>query len=295
VSHTTLAIALSVVRIVEYVGFVLVTGPLTLFGVVWPQGRRDRRLTRLMWAGTGLLAAATVAGPLVEAAAYDVGAVEAVGRLSATVALVRLAALAAVAAYLPDLVARDIHRWRLVAALGIVLLIVATMALQSDAVRSRWSGLMVVVVMGHLTAVSAWLGGLVAMATVLLPGNRLGDLHGILPSFSKVASTCVVTLLVTGVLHGIAVAGGIRPLLSTAFGAALILKVCLFGLMLSLGELGRRYASRVAERRLEHFDETAAPAGIHALAVAVGAEITLAFGVLAATSVLAWFSPLNRT
>ncbi len=294
-SDTALAVTLSLVRVVGYVGFVLVTGPLTLFGVIWPQGRRDHRLVRLMWAGIGLLAAATVAGPLVEAVAYDVGAVAAVGRLSAAAALVRLAALAAVATYLPDLVARDIHRWRLAAALGVVLAIVATMALQSDAVRSRWSGLMVVVVMVHLTAVAAWLGGLVAMATVLLPGNRLGDLHSILPSFSKLASTCVVTLVVTGVLHGIAVAGGIRPMVSTEFGAALMLKVGVFALMLALGDRGRRYASRLAERRLEQFDETAAPAGINALAVAVGAEITLAVGVFAATSVLVWFSPLNRT
>jgi putative copper export protein len=292
VSDTSLAFALSAIRIISYVGFVLVAGTLTFLVAVWPQGRRDRLLVQLIVAGAGLLAVATVAGPLVEAYAYDVGVAAAVGRLSGAAALVRLAVLVVVVSYLPDLMAHDIRGWRRSGlALLAVFLIAATLVAQSNAIGGDWELVKIVATLGHLTATAAWLGGLVALATVLIPREHLADLHQILPRFSRIAMASIITLVGTGAIHALVVAGGIGPLLTSRYGGVLGLKIAVFALMLLLGDRGRRYASRLAQRRLDQLDGTAAPAGMHALAVALGAELTLALVVLGATAALVWFAP----
>jgi putative copper export protein len=292
VNDTELAFAVSAIRISTYAGFVLVAGTLTFLAIVWPQGRRDRLLIRLVAGGAGLLAVATVVGPLVEAYAYDVSVAEAVGRLFGAAALVRLAVLVLVVSLLPDLMARDIRGWRRAGgALLAVLLIAATLIAQSDAIGGRWELVKILATLGHLTATAAWLGGLVALATVLIPREHLADLHQILPRFSRIAMASVITLIGTGAIHALAVAGGIGPLLTSSYGGALGLKIAVFALMLLLGDRGRRYASRLAKRRIDQFDGSEAPAGINALAVAIGAELTLALGVLGATAALAWFAP----
>lgn len=97
----------------------------------------------------------------------------------------------------------------------------------------------------------------------------------------------------TGVVHALLAADGIGPLLSSTYGLVLILKVTLFAIMLLLGNQGRAYATRLARRELEDFDATAAPAGLRVLAVAIGAELAMAFGVLAVTSLLVAGAPVN--
>ena len=44
------------------------------------------------------------------------------------------------------------------------------------------------------------------------PGEKLIELDQLIPRFSKVAQLSVVTLIVTGVVHALAVAGGISEL-----------------------------------------------------------------------------------
>jgi putative copper export protein len=285
VTEAGLDVALSVNRLFGYAGFVLIAGTLTFWALVWPQGRADRGLVRLTWAGVGLLALTTVAGPLLRATSYDVSVAEAVGRLSGAAGLVRLAILAVVAGYLNDLSSRDVLGWRrrgfcLAALSGLA----ATMVLQSNAVGGAWQVAKLVATMGHLVATAAWLGGLVALATVLLPREHLDVLHQLLPRFSLVALGSVVALTVTGVVHALAVAGGIGPLTDSSYGLALALKVGVFALMLLLGNHGRRYAGRLA---LGHGPSS----GGRALAVAIGAELALALGVLAATAVLVLVAP----
>lgn len=290
-SETAYAIAISAARVSDYAGFVLLAGTLLFLSLVWPQGRRDSRLVRLAVVGAGLLAIGTIAGPFVDAAGYDVGVLDAVGRLGGAAALIRLAVVAAVLLYLPDLVSRDIHRWRTGVALIAVLLIEATFVVQSDAIDGKWAVLKVIAVLAHLSATAVWLGGLIALATVLISGQRLAELHAILPSFAGVATVSVLTLLFSGTVQALIVAGGTKQLFDSSYGAALIVKGSLFVLMLLIGDRGRRYAARLAHRRVDEFDETAAPVGIRALTVAIGTEITLAAGVLAATAVVVWFAP----
>jgi copper transport protein len=291
VSDPAYAILLSATRVVEYVGFVLLAGMLMFLSVVWPQGRRDPSLVRLVVVGIVLVTIGTIAEPFVESVGYDVGVLDAVGRQHGAAALIRLAVLAAVLLYLPDLVARDIHRWRTAVALVAVLLLEATFVVQGDAVDGRWAPLKVIAVLGHLTATAVWLGGLAALAAMLVSGERLNELQVILPSFRGIAIFSVVTLLVTGALHALVAAGGLGPLLDSRYGAALGVKTGILALMLMIGDRVRRYAGRTAYRPLNEFSRTTVPVASRALTVAIGTEVALAAAVLVATAVVVWFAP----
>jgi putative copper export protein len=52
-------------------------------------------------------------------------------------------------------------------------------------------------------ATCAWLGGLLALATVLIPGEKVQELDQLIPRFSRVAQLSVVTLIVTGIVHAL--------------------------------------------------------------------------------------------
>jgi putative copper export protein len=74
-------------------------------------------------------------------------------------------------------------------------------------------------------ATAAWLGGLVALAAVLIPRENLQELDRLIPRFSIVALFSVVTLVVTGTIHALAVAGGIDALVGSRYGLVLAIKV----------------------------------------------------------------------
>jgi copper transport protein len=273
------AVALAASRVLGYAGFVLSAGVLSFLGLVWPQGRRHRRLVRLILAGIVMLALGTIVEPLVRASAHDVSVGDVVTGTDGAATLVRLAVVAALATYLPDLVARDLHRWRLAVTLVAVLAIEASMVAQSDAIRPRWPAVTVVAAMGHLTATAIWLGGIAALAALLLRGDPLGELRWILPSFVRIAPACAAALLVTGVPHALAVAGGISHLIGTKYGTALVLKVLLVTAMLAFGGRIRRYLNG------------APPTDLHAVNVVIAAEVGLAAAVLCATAFQVWVAP----
>jgi putative copper export protein len=141
-------------------------------------------------------------------------------------------------------------------------------------------------------ATCAWLGGLLALATVLIPGEKMQELDQLIPRFSRVAQLSVVTLIVTGIVHALA---GRRWRVSAGWfslRAGLLIKVSIFGLMLLMGNEGRKYAARAAFR-LQH-QPPGAPlkaGGISTLAVVMGAELCIAFVILSTTSLLVMVAP----
>lgn len=290
-TDSTYAILLSGTRIADYVGFVLLAGLLMFLSVVWPQGRRDRRLVRLVVIGIVLVVAGAVGQPLVEAARYEVGVFDALGRLQLAAVFVRLAVAAAVLLYLPDIVARDIHRWRTGVALLAVALLELSLIVQSDAIEGKWAVIKVLAALGHLTAVAVWLGGLVALAVMLISGDRLSELQAILPSFRGLATISVLTLLGTGALQAIVQAGGVSRLFDSEYGAALGLKALLLVGMLLIGERSRRYAKSSDYRPLNEFSRTMVPVAARPVTIAIGIEVAMAVGALAATAVAVWFVP----
>jgi copper transport protein len=118
------------------------------------------------------------------------------------------------------------------------------------------------------------------------------ELDQLIPRFSRVAQLSVVTLLVTGIVHALAVAGGVSQLANSRYGFVLLIKVSIFGLMLLMGNEGRKYAARAAFRQLHQpADASVRTAGIPALAVVMGAELCIAFVILSTTSLLVMVAP----
>jgi putative copper export protein len=291
-SPELLQLALGVNRIVSYAGYVLLAGTLAFWALVWPEGRTDRRLVVLAAAGTALMGIGTVAGPLIQILGGGRPVGDVLTQLDGTAAIVRLAALACMAFFFVDIVRSPIVGWRRVLAIGIVVVIAGTLVAQSTAVDGRWQLLKIIASAGHVLAVAAWIGGLVAMAAVLIPRENLQQLDRLIPRFSLVALVCVTTLVVTGIVNAITIAGGVRPLLTTQFGLVLLVKIAIFGLMLLMGNQGRRYAARVAFRRLHSpASMVRRSSGVQSLAVVMGAELTLAFVILATTSILVMVAP----
>lgn len=289
-----LDLVLGVNRVVLYAGFVLLAGTLMFWLLVWPDGRRDRRLRRLTGIGVALLALTTVAGPLVEVYLHGLTWPEALAGVDALGVGLRLAAIALAAFFLTDIVTGPITGWRAVVAVAVVLALVASMVIQSNAVGGDWEVLKVVATAGHLLATAAWLGGLTALASVIIPREYLTELDTLIPTFSVVAFVSVVVLVATGTLHALAVAGGIGALADSAYGLVFGIKVLVFAGMLLLGNHGRKYAGRVAARaaaaRTDR--EVQAGSGVHSLAVVMGAELAIALVILGTTSLLVRVAPM---
>ena len=286
------ALALGANRVLTYAGYVLLSGTLVFWSLVWPGGREDRRLVALSATGIALLLVATLAGPGIQMLLGGLLPGDVLGPLTGAGLLVRLAALAAAAFFLADLVSAPVVGWRRVLALALVAVLALTLVVQSDAIGGRWTALKIGATSGHLLATAAWLGGLVALAAVLLPRAKLSELDRLIPRFSVVATVSVITLFVTGAMHALAVAGGMAELVGSRYGLVLLVKLVVFAVMLALGSYGRRYAARVVFRRMHHPGvDRNSDYGAHGLAVVMGAELAIAFAILSTTSLLVMVAP----
>jgi putative copper export protein len=292
VNQDLLDLALGANRVLTYAGYVLLAGTLTFWSVVWPDGRRNRRLVVLAVAGTAAMIIGTVAGPAIQLVFGDQLLGDIVTPLGGAAQLVRLAALVAAVFFLPDIINGSVVGWRRVVALSLVVVIAGTMVAQSNAIGGNWEIAKIAATGLHVLATCAWLGGLVALAAVLIPGDKIQELDQLIPRFSRVAQLSVVTLVVTGIVHALAVAGGLSELASSRYGLVLLIKVSIFGLMLLMGNHGRKYAIRAAFRQLHQPpDAPTRSGGISALAVAMGAELSIAIVILSTTALLVMVAP----
>jgi putative copper export protein len=285
-------LALGANRVLTYAGYVLVAGTLTFWSVVWPDGRRNRRLVMLALAGTIAMIIGTIAGPAIQMVLGGRLLGDIVTPLGGAAQLARLAALAAAMFFLPDIISGAVVGWRRILALTLVLVIAASMVAQSNAIGGSWEVAKIAATGLHVLATCAWLGGLLALATVLIPGEKVQELDQLIPRFSRVAQLSVVTLMVTGIVHALAVAGGVYQLASSRYGLVLLIKVSIFGLMLLMGNEGRKYAIRAAFRQQHQPpDVPVSTGGISTLAVVMGAELCIAFVILSTTSLLVMVAP----
>jgi copper transport protein len=287
-----LDLALGADRVLTYAGYVLLAGTLTFWSVVWPDGRRNRRLVLLVIAGTVAMMVGTVGGPAIQWVLEGRLLGDIVTPLGGAAQFTRFAALMAVMFFLPDIISHAVVAWRRIVALTLVLVIAASMVAQSDAIGGPWELAKIAATAFHLLATCAWLGGLIALATVLIPGEQVEEIDQLIPRFSRVAQLSVVTLLVTGSMHALAVAGGVSQLTSSRYGFVLLIKVTIFGLMLLMGNEGRKYAARAAFRQShQQPDGAVRTGGISTLAVVMGAELCIAFVILSTTSLLVMVAP----
>jgi copper transport protein len=286
-------LALGLNRIISYTGYVLLAGTFAFWSLVWPEGRADRRLVRLAWIGLGLMIVGTIGAPLILMSFGDRQAGDSLQPIIGTTAgIIRLAILVGIAFFLLDLIRSPITGWRRLVALVIVAVLAATLVAQSNAIGGSWQIVKIVATAGHALAVAAWLGGLVALAVLVIPQNDVPEVERLIPRFSIVAVFSVVTLAVTGPIHALAVAGGPSALVNSRYGLVLLAKVVFFGLMLGIGNYARMYASRIAFAR-KHLpaSELGKSGGRNGLAVVLGAELTMAFVILSTTSILVMVAP----
>ena len=285
-------LALGANRVLTYAGYVLLAGTLTFWSVVWPDGRRNPRLVVLTLAGTAAMIIGTLAGPAIQLIFGGRLLGDIVTQLGGAAELARLAALIGTMFFLPDIISGAVVGWRRILALTLVLVIAASMVAQSDAISGPWEVAKIAATGLHVLATCAWLGGLVALAAVLIPGEKVQELDRLIPRFSRVAQLSVVTLVVTGIVHALAVAGGVWQLASSRYGLVLLIKITIFGLMLLMGNEGRKYAARAAFRQ-SHLqpDGPLRVGGISTLAVVMGAELCIAFVILSTTSLLVMVAP----
>ncbi len=277
-----------VFRLLGYLGFVLVVGTTFFLTWLWPKGSVEWIFIRLFRSGAVLVLVATV---LVAFFNADASLEDAFAGREGAAALARMSLVALGVAFSWEMLG-DARRWRIPIVVW-QLLLIETYVVDSDAWREPWQLVKVVATTGHLAATAAWLGGLLALAAILVPSAHLEVLHDVLPRFSVVAIVSVVTLVVTGALHALAVAGSLSVLLTSTYGAVLMAKIIVFAVMLLLGNVGRRYAGRLAHRKVTEIDESASDQSIRAFAVAVGAEFALATAVLATTAALVHVAPVG--
>ena len=290
--HDLLDLALGANRVLTYAGYVLLAGTLTFWSVVWPDGRRNRRLVVLALTGTAAMIMGTLSSPVIQLIFGGRLLGDVVSPLGGAAQLVRLAALVAAMFFLPDIISGAVVGWRRIVALTLVVVIAASMVAQSDAIGGPWEIAKIGATGLHVLATCAWLGGLVALAAVLIPGEKVHELDRLIPRFSRVAQLSVATLVITGIVHALAVAGGVYQLASSRYGLVLLIKIAIFGLMLLMGNEGRKYAARAAFRQ-SHLqpDAPLRAGGISTLAVVMGAELCIAFVILSTTSLLVMVAP----
>lgn len=283
--------ALSAVQAVGYVGL-LTAGGLVLFLVRIAAGVRldeavCRRLRRLLTASTVLtLGAGVVALPLV--AAYQQGAGWSDVAWVPDLALVDDDLLVLGLQALGLLLALRLHS-RPRAAVGAAALAVVAPALvgHSRAVDPVW--LLTTADALHLVVGAAWLGGLVGLAATLPSLNgRAREGATVLTRFSEVAAALLVVLALTGTVMGWRILGGWSPLVETAYGRLLLVKVGLALLVAAIAGWNRWRLLPAVHSGVGHAAQRVA---VVSVARAVRTEAALLVVLLGVTGLLVNLSP----
>ena len=247
--------AYGVTRWLVFAGLALLLGAAVFTLAVWPGTRSSRRARRLVIGGWLALVGGTVAGLFLYgpyAAGLGLGDVTRLSLLGHTggirfgqVAIGRLVLLVLAlpvvyaATVPPDRLGRRFARG--VGPFGVVLAVAlaATPGYAGHAVTGRWVAWAVVADTLHVLAVSVWLGGLVLLVAVLLPGRDLAGLRDALPRWSRLAAGCLAVIVASGTFQAWRQVGTLGALRSTDYGRLLIVKVILFAGMVVLASFSR--------------------------------------------------------
>lgn len=289
---------LGTARFAGFAGLALLLGTSIFLLLCWPAGWADRRAGHLLAVGWWTTAGATVTALLLQGpygAGSGLSSVVHGSVLQNTLStrfghahVMRLWLLLAFAGVVVAQVRRATTRERgkpasspragaLVAvALGVALLATVAFAGHADDGSTRALALPIDVL--HLTAMSAWLGGLATLAFCLLAKpERPDELRTVMPRFSSLAADAVLILVVTGAFAAWRDLGSWGALTGTRQGLLLLLKLSVLGALLLAAAASRRWL------RSRHEDDWN---DAKALRLSIGTEAALATALLAVTAVL---------
>ena len=163
------------------------------------------------------------------------------------------------------------RRWR-VGVIATAVITIATYAASGHQSAGTLPGIFVPLDMIHLAAISTWVGALLALAVVSKDNNVENEAK----RFSQMATWSMPVVVVTGVVQGLHLMGGISTVTETNFGKLLLLKTLLVGAVVIFGSKART--------KLQSD-------GFSSIAKIIRWESTLVVLVLAVTSLMVAQSP----
>ena len=247
-SGPTTGLVLGLTRLGGYLGLVLLLGSAIFLALCWPDGWRQRRARRLMLAGwatsvVAVLLALLVKGPddaglgLSQAGRWDL-LQQVLATTYGKAMTVRLVLLVGLAAWYPfRSTVRPLATRTAAAVAGVIF--VGTFATAGHAVADAARPVAVISDMLHLTAMAAWVGGLVVLVAVVLPHPDPAAAARAVPRFSRLAATAVAVLVVTGSYQAWRQVGGLAALTETSYGWDLVVKLGLVMIALTFAATSR--------------------------------------------------------
>ena len=284
-------------RILGYLSLTVFVGGLFFLSVLWPAGADERRTRILLGAAVagGAIAAADTLAVAQWRAAPGVSLAATLaddfGRAHSVLLLLWLLAAVVVvaAAQRGEVVVRSLP-WR-VGAIAVALGLVRTTGMTAHASQTRHPTWGVVADFLHVTAVSAWVGGLLVLALCLLPRRQLSELERVVPGFSKVALASVLVIVTSGLILLWQIAGSVDGFWSTHYARVLLVKLAFFALVLTAAFQSKRWVETHLLTGTETGHRFAPRTTTRAFALSVGAESVLVLTVLTAVGVLVTTSP----
>ena len=163
------------------------------------------------------------------------------------------------------------RRWR-ISVVATAVLTIATYAASGHQSAGTLPGVFVPLDMIHLAAISTWVGALLALAII----SKNNNVENEAKRFSQMATWSMPVVVVTGVVQGLHLLGGISTITETTFGKLLLVKTLLVVGVVVFGSKarGKLHAS-----------------GFSSIAKIIRWESTLVVLVLAVTSLMVAQSP----
>lgn len=279
-------------KVVGYLAMALFVGGLLFLALLWPDGASTRRARVVLVGGLAAGVTASLGGVAVvlwRAHGQTVGEALATdyGRAASATVLVWLLGSVVVAAVLQlDSTAVRGIAWR-VGAVVVSAGLIRVMGINAHATQGDQRMLGIAADFLHLTAVSAWVGGLVMLSVCLLPRRRLDELETVVPKFSVVALLSVIAIVTSGLLLLWDISRGIDHFWATHYAHVLLLKLGCFALVMLAAMKSKRWVQTTLAEAVATHRRTA----VRSFAVSVAAETVLVLAVLAAAGVLVTSSP----
>ena len=234
---------MALMRFIAFLGTMILLGAATLVrqGKYFP----ERSLVRLAQYSTiaiaiGSLGVLLLQGPIVTGrswgAVFDGAVLSDVVATRLGIAILLRLLLVVVWGGLLLFAASSTHRqWKLTAVITSVLL-VATFSFSGHPSAAPNSLLFIPVDMAHFVSLSMWVGAIFALLAV----SRAEHAQEYVQRFSRIATFAMPVAVVTGVIQGLHLVGGISAMTKSDYGRLLIVKTILALIVIGLGTRARR-------------------------------------------------------